>query len=85
MAGRVEFGLKCPANRSALLVDRADPAEVLIVGAHLGKALRWDHATSGDPLKKRHDVFGPLGTTKADQQHRVDTRHKARLPLAKRR
>ena len=72
-------------NSSALFVDGTDTAKMCIVSTYLGKALWRDTTTSCDSLKKGHDISRPLWTTKADQQHRVDIRHNARLPLAKRR
>src|SRR6185312_15334024 len=60
---------------SALLVDRAHPADRVVVLGHAGQPLRGDAAAAGDVLQERHDVSGAFRAAERDEQEGVVGRH----------
>ena len=74
--GRADRGQQVPA----LLVDRADPADRVIVLGHAGQPLRRDAAAARDVLQERHDVVGAFRAAERDEQESVVGRHASIQP-----
>ncbi len=78
-AGR-EVGADRGQQVPALLVDRADPADRVVVLGHAGQPLRRDAAAAGDVLQERHDLAGAFRAAERDKQERVVCRHASIQP-----
>ena len=78
-AGR-EGGADRGQQVPALLVDRAHPADRVVVLGHAGQPLRRDAAAAGDVLQERHDVVGAFRTAERDEQESVIGRHASIQP-----
>src|SRR6185437_14407716 len=60
---------------ATLLVDRAHPADRVVVLGHAGQPLRGDAAAARDVLQERHDVSGAFRAAERDEQEGVVGRH----------
>ena len=78
-AGR-EGGADRGQQVPALLVDRAHPADRVVVLGHAGQPLRRDAAAAGDVLQERHDVVGAFRAAERDEQEGVVGRHASIQP-----
>src|SRR5262249_39093773 len=67
----LQFRNQCGNERPDLRVDRASPAEMVVVPGNLLQACLRNIAAAGDVPQERQDVFGTLRTSKSDDQDRI--------------
>ncbi|GAA3100734.1 hypothetical protein GCM10020001_016970 [Nonomuraea salmonea] len=60
---------------AVLLVDRADPAEALVVLGHFEQPLARHATAAHDVLQERHHVVGTLGAAEREDQQGVVNSH----------
>ena len=78
-AGR-EVGADRGQQVPALLVDRAHPADRVVVLGHARQPLRRDAAAAGDVLQERHHLVGAFRAAERDKQEGVVCRHASIQP-----